>query len=554
MLPQQSWPQQCISLSAITSTSNRLAVQSLALAIRMSAINPKSMAQWLEESSESERSAMDSNDEEFVESLMAVEEEEAIGRIDSAIAATGRKVQRLAMRMGKAQARMAILYAKKRAMKKKLRRMQSQRKEDARNRATASPPGTPAMEAIRPQQSATVPPIGTLIQVALPPQSPLQGAEPAKAAMPAATIGQQAPMPTAAIGQQVPMAGVSSASMTAMAPSAPMASPAMFRSSSSPATGAIAPQAMMMPMAATPRVPAMQAMPATPTVQAMAVTPAMPATAAVAPSTQLSRAISGPVGFKAPPPGHEPISKPKSAAPPTGLAMAGSSSSAAVQSQVPPPPPRPMQSESEFQTMSYTGSGELRQSPEPMPQSAAMTYTDARVAMRASLRNVQTAPVQQSPVSSGINECRIGDYSQYSAEQLQFPWCVENQDCNRSQEWAQQCSVVIKGIPDHATPVDIFPAIFTVDGNLPWYNHEVIAATMPVSREGTGNRGIAFIRWSSPQWAQECVRRFHRREMVGRKLEVAISDWPVKVEIAKRNRTPMLGGIFMFAMAWQLCE
>ena len=104
------------------------------------------MQDWLEDMwSDSEMSAMHSGDEEFVQSLAELGDETAIGQLDGAIEKASRRIARLAMQTAKAQARLSILYVKKRQLKKKMKRVEAMRREEARNRATASPPGTPAV-------------------------------------------------------------------------------------------------------------------------------------------------------------------------------------------------------------------------------------------------------------------------------------------------------------------------------------------------------------------------------------------------------------------------
>ena len=151
--------------------------------------------------------------------------------------------------------------------------------------------------------------------------------------------------------------------------------------------------------------------------------------------------------------------------------------------------------------------------------------------------------------------CRISDYSQYSAEALKFPWWVEDSDINRDWYWARNCSVVIKGLPDEAKSADFMPAMMTLNGNLPHYNHEVIATSFPFdSNGGPGHRGVAWIRWSHPQFAEECVKMFHRHRVLNRWINCAISDYPVKVNAAMRNYKRVIGGVMPFADAWLVME
>ena len=155
-----------------------------------------------------------------------------------------------------------------------------------------------------------------------------------------------------------------------------------------------------------------------------------------------------------------------------------------------------------------------------------------------------------------LNEAGISDYSAIPPAQLLVPWTLPDADVNRTVEYATECSVIIKGIPAMTGPHEILPLIMTMDGDLPWGNHEVIGANMrPGRNPGERNQGVAFIRWSSPQWAMACVRRFDRLVFnEERYLKVQISNWPVKINCSRGGRPPLREGIFAFEWAWQLAE
>ena len=63
----------------------------------------------------------------------------------------------------------------------------------------------------------------------------------------------------------------------------------------------------------------------------------------------------------------------------------------------------------------------------------------------------------------------------------------------------------------------------TLNGELPWYNHEVVATTYPIDSYTNEHRQFAFLRWSTPQFAQRCARMFNGTMLNGGRLWVAQS-------------------------------
>ena len=87
----------------------------------------------------------------------------------------------------------------------------------------------------------------------------------------------------------------------------------------------------------------------------------------------------------------------------------------------------------------------------------------------------------------------------------------------------------------------------------PYFNHEIVAASIPVNQMGS-HKGIAFVRWSSPRWCQRAVRRFNGRWLNNKPMFCAVSDYPCKVGVSRRNRQPIEGGIYFFLLAWDLLD
>lgn len=509
----------------------------------------KGMKDWLEDtSSDSEMSAMHSGDEEFVQSLAEIGDETAIGQLDGAIEKASRRIARLAMQTAKAQARLSILYVKKRQLKKKMKRVEAMRREEARNRATASPPGTPAAApSNEPAITPAMPAVGTVIQSA-PPSSSMSY-----------TPGQ----PSSSGASAMTTAPASSAAPPAMeSPWAPKA-PAMM-----PQQSAVPPPPM--PQAAV-------------VVQSTAVQQS--ATTTTASAAQQSTTVQSQLPIKVPPPKAAIAKQPPSAEYIVQYQAQQQAGNVVMQQSKattpqPPPPPRAAIGPMPVQLLTPTKAIAPMQPTVPAAAAAAgpaierITYvgdtrvqsalpvpgqsSDIRLQSTQQSGNPQLGPIATALLSMPdlrpVNAARL-DYTQFTQEQLELPWCLDDNDVNRSEDWATNCSVIVKGIPDSAMPCDIFPALLTINGTLPWNNHEVIAASMPCASHGhAGHKGVAWIRWSTPQFAQQCVAECNSMEIQGRRLSVMISRMPVQVNNRRRHSMPLVGGIFLYQRAWQLCE
>ena len=78
-----------------------------------------------------------------------------------------------------------------------------------------------------------------------------------------------------------------------------------------------------------------------------------------------------------------------------------------------------------------------------------------------------------------VNECMIKDYTQYTAEQLKRPWSVEDSIANPNYDYAFASTVVIKGIPPNIEPEEVLGDVMTLNGELPWFNHDVLSISAP---------------------------------------------------------------------------
>ena len=225
---------------------------------------------------------------------------------------------------------------------------------------------------------------------------------------------------------------------------------------------------------------------------------------------------------------------------------------------VPPPPPQSVQ----FQPVQGTGGYVPATMQVPM---ASGSSNEPMRAGQAAAAPIQSTPCRYSDIRlmtggaaipqpsrpAPINETRIPDYTIYTGSQLKEPWHVPHSDVNRSEDWARECTVVIKSIHDDDTSETILTPIFTLGNRLPHFNHEVIAASMPIHPNGQ-HKGVCFIRWSSPQCANECVRLFNNTWIGSSCVRVSISQYPCKVDVNTRNRTPDIGKIFLFQWVWEM--
>ena len=152
-----------------------------------------------------------------------------------------------------------------------------------------------------------------------------------------------------------------------------------------------------------------------------------------------------------------------------------------------------------------------------------------------------------------LNDAEIADYSSIDHNRLKLPWHLPNLRVNRSEDWARDCTVIVKGIPETTNECELFQFMLTLNGELPWYNHEVIATTYPVDAYwGNRRRGIAFIRWSNPNFARRCCTMFNHTYIGDSRIRVEISRGGVlKVDNERRNKGYVLGGIRLYDNVWE---
>ena len=170
-------------------------------------------------------------------------------------------------------------------------------------------------------------------------------------------------------------------------------------------------------------------------------------------------------------------------------------------------------------------------------------------APQSAARPCQYRDYRQSP--QPLNQYEIADYSLYTMEQLALPWSIPNHIVNSSYDHARECTVIFKGLPDEFNTADVLPPMLTLNGSLPHFNHEVVAASVPVNYHDH-HRGVAFVRYSNPRFANSAVRMFNNSMVHGRRIQAMISDHPCKVDSAKVNAGVVKGGVYLYHNAWRL--
>ena len=113
--------------------------------------------------------------------------------------------------------------------------------------------------------------------------------------------------------------------------------------------------------------------------------------------------------------------------------------------------------------------------------------------------------------------------------------------------------MVVKGINAEDSSETILQPIMTSNGELLHFNHEVMAAAMPVPQDNK-HRGVAAVRWSCPEWANRCVSEFDRARTGNSVLRVSISDHPCKVESANQHHAPVRGRTSICQYAWAFVD
>ena len=131
----------------------------------------RSMLHQLADSSDSELSAMDSDDETFLNELNMDQSTDAVGKVTGRIEMLGRKAARLAQSMGRTTMRLSMLYEVKRRINKRIKRNDQRRRDNARLRAVQSPSISPLARAVEEQlpiPPMQMPPAGSVIQQTVP--------------------------------------------------------------------------------------------------------------------------------------------------------------------------------------------------------------------------------------------------------------------------------------------------------------------------------------------------------------------------------------------------
>ena len=203
--------------------------------------------------------------------------------------------------------------------------------------------------------------------------------------------------------------------------------------------------------------------------------------------------------------------------------------------------------------LQYTGSGSVNVPLPPAASNQMPAQPNPSRDIRLSQLPESSSMAASRPVHEPINAYSIADYSKVPIEQLAMPWRIEERDINRSEDWARDCTVIVKGIPNGTSEVELFENMVTLNGELPWYNHEVVATTYPIDSYTNEHRQYAFLRWSTPQFAQRCARMFNGTMLNGGRLWVAQSTQGVcRVSNDYNSRMGMhkLGGIRVYHRVW----
>ena len=122
---------------------------------------------------------------------------------------------------------------------------------------------------------------------------------------------------------------------------------------------------------------------------------------------------------------------------------------------------------------------------------------------------------------------------------------------------ATECKIVIKPVPDDADSTELAP-ILTLFGRLPIGHHEILSASMPTSIAG-GHKGVLFLRWSSPQWANRAINVLNGSWVSWangrRRISAEISRTVCKVDPAiLANQAPLIGRVFQFQWLWHMLD